>query len=188
MLNGVIEAVLFAEANQRRNGQLIIRKCLRCEMVCGLAQFHAEITDLIFDLRCFYAGFSIQFLYCLFRQQHFINKQLHRRSQFRIAQEVVTVITVFIMLIQIDIIDAGTAVNDGVVNNKAFQVQNTQCLAGIYRHPEDRDKQVWVRCRNGMIPVGVGGIRFCADTPALCTVPVNKDFNIQFRIGLFGGI
>ena len=188
MLNGVIEHILFPETNQRRHGQLIIRQCLRGEVVCGMAQFQAEIADQVFDLRRFHTGFGIEFLYRRFRQQHFINKQFHCRRQFRITQEVVAVVTVFIMLIQIDIIDAGTAVNDGVVNNKAFEMQNTQRFAGIHRHPEDRDKQIRVRCGNGMIPVGVGGIRFCADTPALCAVPVNKDFNIQFRISLFGGI
>ncbi|MNT24621.1 hypothetical protein D3C72_1601040 [compost metagenome] len=45
---------------------------------------------------------------------------------------------------QVNVIDAGTAVNHGIVDHKTFQVQHAQGFAGIHRHAVDWHGKLWV--------------------------------------------
>lgn len=50
----------------------------------------------------------------------------HRIRQCLAADQVVTVEAVFVQLVQVDIVDAGAAVQHLLVNNQAFQVQHAE--------------------------------------------------------------
>ncbi|MNZ83776.1 hypothetical protein D3C78_1025130 [compost metagenome] len=62
-------------------------------------------------------------------------------GQFTVSDQLVAIVTVFFMLMQVNVIDTGTAVNHGIVDNKTFQVQHAQGFTGVDRHAVYRHRQ-----------------------------------------------
>lgn len=85
------------------------------------------------------------------------------------------------MLMQIDVVQAGTAVKDAIINDKAFKMQYAKRFTRVNRHAVDRNIDAWVFLRHSAIPVSVSIGRGCANTPTLSAVPVDKYPNIQLR-------
>ncbi|MPN21860.1 hypothetical protein SDC9_169242 [bioreactor metagenome] len=82
---------------------------------------------------------------------------------------------------QIDIVKTGAAVQDAIINDKAFKVQHAEGFAGIDRHTVYRHIDTRIFMRHSAIPVGVG-IGCCrANTSTLRTMPVDEYPNIQLR-------
>ena len=92
---------------------------------------------------------------------------------------------------QINIVDAGTAVKHAVINDKAFKVQNAERFAGIDGHAVNRDVYARVLFGSTTIPIRVGVRGRSTNTPTLCAVPVNQYPNIKLRtltLGIVQGL
>ncbi|MNP36120.1 hypothetical protein D3C76_1294840 [compost metagenome] len=98
----------------------------------------------------------------------------------------IAIVTVFIELMQIDIIQARAAIQHAVINNEAFEMEDTECFAGVNRNTINRDFYARVLLRHAAIPVGIGVGCGRTNTAALGAVPVNQDAYIQFRALTFG--
>ncbi len=91
------------------------------------------------------------------------------------------------MLMQINIIQAGAAVEDAVINNKAFEMENAERLPSVNRHAVNGDiYRIFIG--HPTIPVGIGIRGGGADTATLSAVPVHQNADIQFRTLAFGVI
>lgn len=69
----------------------------------------------------------------------FINPVEHDVGHLRIADQMVAIVTVFIELMEIHIIQAGTAIKDAVINDKSFKMKNAKRFTGIHRYAIHRD-------------------------------------------------
>ena len=130
-------AYSFRETSQRRHGQLIIQAVpAGVKWYAAWHQFQAEIADQVLISGVF-TPVSVSRFHCTAGSGSSISsiEAVSFTASFRITagsgggrQQY------FIVLIQIwGINDAGTAVNNGIVN-KTFQMQNAQRFAGIYQH------------------------------------------------------
>ena len=85
------------------------------------------------------------------------------------------------MLMQINIIQAGPAIQDAVIDDKAFKMQDAKRFSGVNRNTVDRNINTWVFLCHSAIPVSVGIRCRSTNTSALGSVPVDKHPDIQFR-------
>ena len=105
----------------------------------------------------------------------------HDIGHLRVANQLITVIAIFIMLMQVNIVQTGPAVQDAVINDKAFEMQDAKRFTGVNRNAIDRNIDTRVFLRHSAIPVSIGiGCR-SPNTTALGSVPVDKHPDIQFR-------
>ena len=100
----------------------------------------------------------------------------------------VAVIAIFIVLVQIHVVQARAAVEHAIIDDKAFEMQHAQRLAGIHRHAVDRYADVRVFLRHAAIPVGVSVRGFHADASALRAMPVHQDADVKLRALTLGFI
>lgn len=85
------------------------------------------------------------------------------------------------MLMEIDIVQAGTAVQDAIINDKAFKMQYAKRFSRINRYAVNRDINAGVFLRQSAIPVCIGIRGRCANAPALRAMPVDQHPHVQFR-------
>src|SRR5690606_34482450 len=105
----------------------------------------------------------------------------HHIRHLWIANKLVTVITVFIVLMQVNIIQTGAPVKHAVINNEAFIVEYAKRFTGINRYAVNRYLDARVFLGHTTVPVGIRiGCRR-ADASTLSAVPVNQYANVQFR-------
>ncbi len=102
-----------------------------------------------------------------------INPFEHGVSQGGVTDELIAVVAVFIMLVQVDVINAGTAVKQHVINNETFKVQYAQRFTRIHRDAVHRNHAVGMLLGHLTIPVGVSDAARGTNAPALGAVPVN---------------
>lgn len=179
-MNGFIQHALLAKPNQRRHRQLIVTG-FTAEVVTGAAQGETEQTGLVFDLRAFRPIAAIEALYGAGGEQMLLDVIDQGIGQRLVGNQLVAIVTVFLMLMQIDVINAGAAVDHGIIDHEALQVQYAQRFAGIDRHAVDRHRLLWMLAGHGAVPVGVGIGGGGADAPALCAVPVDQ--HVDFQLG-----
>ena len=94
------------------------------------------MADILSNFFGFRAINVIQRQHHIAIQQKVANKSHHAISQLRMGDFLITVITVFFILLQIHVIDTGAAVKHGIIKNKAFNMQHTEHFARIDRHTE----------------------------------------------------
>ncbi|MNG19874.1 hypothetical protein D3C84_1040800 [compost metagenome] len=63
-----------------------------------------------------------------------LNKMLHRISQDAVVQQVITVVAVLVEFVQVDVVQARTAIDHAVIDDEALQMQHPEQLAGLHRH------------------------------------------------------
>jgi hypothetical protein len=80
----------------------------------------------------------------------------HDIGHFAVANALIAVVAILIMLMQINIIQAGAAVEDAVIDNKTFEMENAERFPGIDRHAINRDIDAGIFLRHAAIPVGIG--------------------------------
>ncbi|EXI74402.1 MAG: hypothetical protein AW07_01944 [Candidatus Accumulibacter sp. SK-11] len=90
----------------------------------------------------------------------------------------VTIEPVAITAMQVDVVEAGSAVENAVVDDEALQVHDAHPLACLHRHAVDRHPRS-MPTRHFGIQRGVAGAGRLADESALRPVPVDKDGDLQ---------
>src|SRR5699024_12663177 len=93
----------------------------------------------------------------------------------------ITVVAIFIVLMQVNIVQAGTAIKYAIVDDKAFKVQNTKGFTSIYWNAINRNIYARIFLRHAAVPVSVSVRCRSANASTLCTVPVDQHQHIQFR-------
>ena len=184
-MNGFIQHALLAKPNQRRHRQLIVAG-LTAEVIAGTAQGETEQAGLVFDLRAFRPIAAIEALYGAGGEQMLLDVIDQGIGQHLVGDQLVAIVTVFLMLMQINVVDAGATVDHGIVDHKALQVQYAQRFAGIDRHAVDRHRLLGMLAGHGTVPVGVGIGGGGADAAALCAVPVDQHADFQLGPPLLG--
>lgn len=85
--------------------------------------------------------------------QVLINPGKHDVRHLFVANKVVAIITIFIKLVQINIINAGAAVKDTVINDEPFEMQNTKRFTRIDRYAVDTHIYTWIFLSHAAVPV-----------------------------------
>ena len=93
----------------------------------------------------------------------------------------ITVVAIFIVLMQVNIVQAGTAIKYAIVDDKAFKVQNTKGFTGIDWNAINRNIYARIFLRHAAVPVSVSVRCRSANASTLCTMPVDQHPYIQFR-------
>ncbi len=180
MEDRLVEQAGFAKAHQRRYRQLLVIR-IALEMVAGVTQLLTELTNIVLDFRAFGALVAIKTINAAPLNQVAVDPLQHNVCHPRIADQLVTVVAILFMLMQVDIVQAGTAVKYGIVNDEAFIVQHAQRFTGIHRHAINGDINPGILLRQTAVPVGIRIGRCGADTATLGTMPVDQDADIQLR-------
>ncbi|VTM87712.1 Uncharacterised protein [Raoultella ornithinolytica] len=177
MEDGFIQQARFAQADQRRDRQPIVIRIAR-EMIAAVTQFLAVLADIVFDFRAFRAIGAVETVYAAAFNQIVFDPIEHHIGHFAIANTLIAVVTILIMLMQIDIVQACAAVQDAIIDNKTFEVQHAEGFPGIDRHAINRDIDAGVFLRHATVPVGIRVRCRCANTSTLGAMPVNQNANI----------
>ena len=93
----------------------------------------------------------------------------------------ITVVAIFIVLMQVNIVQAGTAIKYAIVDDKAFKVQNTKGFTSIDWNAINRNIYARIFLRHAAVPVSVSVRCRSANASTLCTMPVDQHPHIQFR-------
>ena len=93
----------------------------------------------------------------------------------------ITVVAIFIVLMQVNIVQAGTAIKYAIVDDKAFKVQNTKGFTSIDWNAINRNIYARIFLRHAAVPVSVSVRCRSANASTLCTMPVDQHAHIQFR-------
>ena len=157
-------------------------------MVIEAAQILTELAGFIFDFRAFRPLMLIEAMHRFRLLQIPIDPFKHGVGQLRITDQLIAIVAVFIMLMQVNIVQAGAAVEQRIVNNKAFEMQYAQCFAGIDRDAVNRNRDIGILARHLAIPVRIGHAFSVTDAAALCPVPVHQHADIQRWPRAFGGV
>ncbi|MFD2447919.1 hypothetical protein ACFSQE_05345 [Vogesella fluminis] len=107
-------------------------------------------------------------------------------GQPAIPDQVVTVEAVAFADMQIDVVEAGAAVNQPVVDHEALQVQHAEQLPCLYRHAVDRDLFAAETGADLLVPLRVAGLLAGADQAASRTVKIDKHADVQLWSLLLG--
>ena len=94
----------------------------------------------------------------------------------------ITVVAIFIVLMQVNIVQAGTAIKYAIVDDKAFKVQNTKGFTSIDWNAINRNIYARIFLRHAAVPVSVSVRCRSANASTLCTMPVDQHPHIQFRM------
>lgn len=147
-------------------------------MIAAVPKFLAVLTDIIFNFRAFWAIGSVEAIHAAAFDQIMFDPVEHHVGHFAVANALIAVIAILIVLMKINIIQAGAAVEHTVINDETFKMQYAEGFAGIHRHAVNRDINARIFLRHAAVPVGVGVGCRSANAPALGSVPVNQDTNI----------
>ena len=94
----------------------------------------------------------------------------------------ITVVAIFIVLMQVNIVQAGTAIKYAIVDDKAFKVQNTKGFTSIDWNAINRNIYARIFLRHAAVPVSVSVRCRSANASTLCTMPVDQHPHILFEI------
>ena len=155
-------------------------------MVAAVAELLTVLANVVFDFRAFWPIRSVETINAAPLNQIIVDPVEHDVRPFAVTDALIAVITVLVVLMQMNIVQAGAAVEDAVIDNKAFEMENAERLPGINRHAVNGDIHTWVFIGHPAIPVGIGVGGGGADTTTLSTVPVYQNADIQFRTLAFG--
>ncbi len=185
MEDSFIEQAGFTKAYERGHCKLFVIR-ITLEMEHGIAQFLTEKTNVIFDLRAFWTMGIVKAIHAATAHQVLIHPLEHDISHAGITHQVIAIVTVFIELMQIDVIQTCAAVEHAIINDEAFEVEYAERFAGVNRDTINRHIYARVLLRHAAIPVGISVRCGCTNTAALSAMPVHQDANIQFRALTFG--
>lgn len=100
---------------------------------------------------------------------------------------VIAIEAVAILLVQVDVVEAGTGVEHHIIKDEALEVEHAEQLAPFDRHAVDFDL-VLVFGSHGLIHQVVAALLALADQAALGTVEVDEQLDVEGRIALLGGV
>ena len=116
-----------------------------------------------------------------------LHKMLHRVGQRLVVNHVIAIETVLVELVQVHVIEAGTAVDHAVVNDEAFKVQHPEQFTGLHRHAVNRHLRVMCQ-RLRLIPGRIAWLLARANQSALSAQPIDHDHDFKLGPGGFGGM
>ena len=108
-------------------------------MIAAIAELLAILADVIFDLRAFWPIGPVKAVNATPLHQVIFNPVEHHISHFTIANALVAVVAILIVLMQVNIIQTGAAVENAVINDKTFEVEDAERFPGIDRNAINRD-------------------------------------------------
>lgn len=97
----------------------------------------------------------------------------HGIGQRGITDELIAVVAVFVVLMQVNVINAGAAVEQGIIDNETFQMQYAHCFASINRNAIDWNHVIGMLLGHLAIPVGVSNTACGTNATPLRAVPVD---------------
>ncbi|MNP14957.1 hypothetical protein D3C76_1072960 [compost metagenome] len=187
MIDGFIQQAGFPQAHQRRNGKLFVI-CITLEMIDRITQFLTEKADVIFDFRALWTMRIVKAIHTTAMYKVLIDPVKHDVRHLFVADQVITVVAIFIELVQVNVIEAGTAVQYTVINDETFEMQNTKRFTCVYGHSVNTNINPWVFLRHTAVPVSIGIGRCRTNSTALRAMPVNQYTNVKFRALAFSFI
>ncbi len=116
------------------------------------------------------------------------NKAGKTVRQIGILDLMITVETITLQLLQINVIQAGTGIEQGVIKQKTFQMQYAQPFATFYRYTVKWNVTGGITGCKFLIHHMIAGLRPFANQSPLGAVKINKYLDIQLWAGLFGVI
>ena len=125
-------------------------------MIAAIAELLAILTDVIFNFRTFWPIGPVKAVNSTPLHQVILNPVEHHIGHFTVANALVAVITIFIVLMQVNVIQTGAAVEHAVINDKAFEMENAERFPGIDRNAINRDVDTGVFLSHAAVPVGIG--------------------------------
>ena len=97
----------------------------------------------------------------------------------------IAVETVAILLVQVDVVEAGTGVEHRIIEDEALEVQHAEQLTPLHRYAVDFDL-VLVAGSHLLIHQVVATLLALADQAALGTVEVDEHLDVESRVALLG--
>jgi len=88
---------------------------------------------------------------------------------------------------QVDIVDAGAAVENGIVKDETLQVHHAQQFTLLHRHAVNRHTRPETR-RHFRVQGGIACTLRAADQTTLRAVPIDEDRDLQRRSFGLGGV
>ena len=146
-------------------------------MVAAVAEL---LANVVFDFRAFWPIRSVETINAAPLNQIVVDPVEHDVRHFAVTDALIAIIAILIMLMQINIIQAGAAIKDTVINDKSFKMKNAKRFTGIHRYAIHRDINTRIFLGRAAIPVSIGIRGSRTNTATLSTVPVNQHANIQF--------
>ncbi len=187
MKDSFVQQAGFPQAYQRGDGEFFVTGGAD-KMVAAVAELLTVLANVVFDFRTFWPIRSVETIHTASLNQIIVDPVKHDVRHFAVSDALIAIIAVLIMLMQINIVQAGAAVEDAVIDNKAFEMENAERLPGVNRHAVNGDLYARIFSGHPAIPVGVGVGGGGADTATLSAVPVHEDANIQLRTLTLGVI
>ncbi len=177
--------VALAQTRHRGDGHLLGVDRHGGEAVLPLTQTQLEAADR--PLQLFGAGHvaAIQPLHGVALHEQVIHVVDHAAGQLRADDLVIAVEAVAILLVQVDVVEAGTGVEHRIVKDEALEVQHAEQLAPLHRYAVDFDL-VLVAGSHLLIHQVVAALLAPADQAALGTVEVDEHLDVESRIALLG--
>lgn len=108
-------------------------------MVAAVAELLTVLANVVFDFRASWPIRSVETVNAAPLNQIVVDPVEHDVRHFAVTDALIAIIAILIMLMQINIIQAGAAVEDAVINNKAFEMENAERLPGVNRHAVNGD-------------------------------------------------
>ena len=96
--------------------------------------------------------------------------------------QVVAVKAVTAMPLKVDVIEAGAAVEHGIVDDEALEMKDAQKFSALYRHTVNRHARPEL-LRHSLVACRVTCRFSLADQPALRPMPVDVDGDFELRVG-----
>ena len=96
----------------------------------------------------------------------------------------ISVVTVTITLVQINIIDAGTGIEHGIIKDKTFDMEYTKDFAALDWYAINLDGMS-IFATQPTIKIPVGLTRSFTNTTTLGTMKIDEDTYIECGVGLF---
>lgn len=129
----------LAQAHHGGHGDLPIVGLDALEAVLAEAQTLLEAADRSLELLGAGDAGAIQPLDGLAAEEDVIHVVDHAAGQCRAVDLVIAIEAVALLLVQVDVVEAGAGVKQGVVEDEALEVQHPEQLAALDRHAVDLD-------------------------------------------------
>lgn len=117
-----------------------------------------------------------------------INPSEHRICQCWIGNKLVAIVAIFIVLMQVNIVKTGTGIENRVINDRTFQVKNTQRFTGIHRNAVNGDRDILMLVGHLTVPVCVSSRGRGTNAATLRAMPVYQNTDIERGTSAFSGI
>ena len=184
---GIELVVAGAEAEQRRDGQFALADRTGRDAVAAFCKYPAKPDDRAAQCTRVWSPLAVHRIDGGVRLQDPRHQRGHAIGDLATLDQMVAIEAIAISAIQVHVVDAGAAVEQGVVDDEAFQVHHPQPLPGLHGNAVDRHTST-VAASHFEVQRGIAGTGRLADQASLGAVPIDEDGDLQLRSRRLGSI